>query len=227
MKFKRVTLVTINRLAKFIVSLSLFIAIAFAVQQGFFEHIADSNWVAKFVNEQGKQAVVVLMAMGAAYAALGAPRQLLAFAFGFAFGAVEGALLALVATELGCILSFYAAKWLFRSSLQRKFNKSLMKFERLVKDNTTLKVLMIRLLPIGSNLFTNVAAGATTVPAQGFFLGSFIGYIPQTLIFAYAGAGIGLSEHEKILISIALFIVSSVIGSLLYRSQFRRKVQEL
>ena len=220
MKFKRVTLVTINRLAKFIVSLSLFIAIAFAVQQGFFEHIADSNWVAKFVKEQGKQAVVVLMAMGAAYAALGAPRQLLAFAFGFAFGAVEGALLALVATELGCILSFYAAKWLFRSSLQRKFNKSLMKFERLVKDNTTLKVLMIRLLPIGSNLFTNV-------PAQGFFLGSFIGYIPQTLIFAYAGAGIGLSEHEKILISIALFIVSSVIGSLLYRSQFRRKVQEL
>ncbi len=67
MKFKRVTLVTINRLAKFIVSLSLFIAIAFAVQQGFFEHIADSNWVAKFVKEQGKQAVVVLMAMGAAW----------------------------------------------------------------------------------------------------------------------------------------------------------------
>lgn len=218
---------TISRLVKFIVSLSLFIAIAVATQQGFFEHLADSNWVVEFVKEKGQQAVAFLVAMGAVYAALGAPRQLMAFAFGFTFGAIEGAILALIATEGGCILSFYIAKWLFRSTLQQRFNNSLMKFERLVKHNTTIKVLMIRLLPIGSNLFTNVAAGATTVPSKGFFLGSFIGYIPQTLVFAYAGAGVGLSEREKIIISIGLFIISSLIGSLLYRSQFRRKVQEL
>ena len=86
---------------------------------------------------------------------------------------------------------------------------------------------MIRLLPVGSNLLTNLFAGATHVPARGFMLGSVLGYLPQMLIFSFAGAGIGLSDHHQLGISIGLFILSSVIGAYLYRSSLRKQVDEL
>ena len=86
---------------------------------------------------------------------------------------------------------------------------------------------MIRRLPVGSNLLTNLFAGATHVPARGFLLGSAIGYLPQMFIFSFAGAGIGLSDHYQLAISIGLFIVSSLIGAYLYRSRLRKQVDEL
>lgn len=96
-----------------------------------------------------------------------------------------------LAALLGCVLAFYVARLTIRSSLQRRFGRRLQNFEALISDRTWLKVLMIRLLPVGSNLLTNLFTGATHVPARGFMLGSVLGYLPQMLIFSFAGAGIG------------------------------------
>jgi len=192
-----------------------------------FAHLADSNWVAHYVEEQGAAALLVLLFSGALFTAAGAPRQVLAFVFGFTFGGINGALLGTLATMLGCILSFYIARLTMRGSLQRRFGKRLQKFETLIIHKTWLKVLMIRLLPVGNNLLTNLAAGTTSVSALSFFSGSLIGYLPQMLIFGFAGAGVGLSDHSQLIISLGLFIISSLIGAYLYRSSLQDQVEEL
>ncbi|QSX31732.1 VTT domain-containing protein [Shewanella cyperi] len=198
-----------------------------AAQAGWFEHLTDSNWVANFVKARGAYALALLFAIGALFTAIGGPRQMIAFVFGFALGGWQGALFSNFAAFAGCILCFYSARLTVRRSLQRRFGNRLQRFERLIAERTWLKVLMIRLLPVGSNVLTNLFAGATHVPARGFLLGSFIGYLPQMLIFAYAGAGIGLSDHYQLAISIGLFILSSAIGAYLYRNRLSRQVDEL
>ena len=54
------------------------------------------------------------------------------------------------------------------------------------------------------------------IPAP-FFLGSLLGYIPQTLVFALAGSGVDVGAAWRIGIAVALFLVSGVIGAWLYR----------
>ena len=77
--------------------------------------------------------------------------------------------------------------------------------------------LLIRLLPLGNNLVTNLAAGVSSVKATPFFLGSTIGYLPQTLVFSLVGSGISVDQELRIAISIFLFVISGLIGVSLYR----------
>ncbi|PIW60236.1 VTT domain-containing protein [Shewanella sp. CG12_big_fil_rev_8_21_14_0_65_47_15] len=216
-----------KRFYKAVFIVFILLVLMFAVQQGMFEHLTDSNWVARFIADRGVFALLVLLVVGAFFTAVGGPRQVIAFVFGFALGGLYGGIFSTLAALLGCVFAFYVARLTIRSSLQHRFGKRLQKFEALIINKTWLKVLMIRLLPVGSNLLTNLFAGATHVPAGGFMLGSVLGYLPQMLIFSFAGAGIGLSDHNQLGISIGLFILSSLIGAYLYRSSLRKQVDEL
>lgn len=47
------------------------------------------------------------------------------------------------------------------------------------------------------------------------------------LIFAYAGAGLGLSDQYQLGISLVLLLLSSAIGTYLYRNRLSRQVDDL
>ena len=77
--------------------------------------------------------------------------------------------------------------------------------------------LLVRLLPIGNNLATNLAVGVTNVRALPFLLGSLVGYIPQTMVFALIGSGVNVDPALRIGLAVALFLISGMIGVWLYR----------
>ncbi|MFT5539807.1 MAG: putative membrane protein YdjX (TVP38/TMEM64 family), partial [Alphaproteobacteria bacterium] len=77
--------------------------------------------------------------------------------------------------------------------------------------------LLIRLLPVGSNLLTNLAAGVSGVRAVPFVAGSTLGYVPQTLIFALVGSGLHIEPALRIGASVVLFVVSGMLGVYLFR----------
>ena len=83
--------------------------------------------------------------------------------------------------------------------------------------------LLIRFLPVGSNVLTNVAAGLSSVSGIVFVIASAIGYIPQTVIFALLGSGFNLDTWHNIGLSVLLFIASGLIGVHLYRKYRRGK----
>ena len=89
--------------------------------------------------------------------------------------------------------------------------------------------IIIRLLPFGSNLITNMVAGVAQINNRQFFLGSFIGYLPQMIIFALVGSGIEVMSVWKISLSIALLLVSSILSGHLYNKYKleRSRVNEL
>ncbi|MCE9789067.1 TVP38/TMEM64 family protein [Shewanella chilikensis] len=216
-----------KRLLKTLLLMSVLLGLMLAVQAGWFEHLTDSKWVANFIHRQGPTGLALLFAVGTLFTAVGGPRQIIAFAFGFALGGTVGALFSTFAALAGCLLSFYCARLTVHEFLQKRLGSRLQRFERLIIHRTWLKVLMIRLLPVGSNLLTNLFAGATRVSAGGFLIGSFIGYLPQMLIFAYAGAGLGLSDQYQLGISLVLLLLSSAIGTYLYRNRLSRQVDDL
>jgi uncharacterized membrane protein YdjX (TVP38/TMEM64 family) len=101
--------------------------------------------------------------------------------------------------------------------VRRIFPDKLQRFEAFISGHTFTMTLLVRLLPAGSNLVTNLIAGVSKIPKLHFFAGSFIGYLPQTLIFALAGSGLTVGSHWQIGLSIVLFIISGVMGVRLYR----------
>jgi uncharacterized membrane protein YdjX (TVP38/TMEM64 family) len=183
--------------------------------------LLDKVWIDHEVRGKGMRGELLFLGMGALATALGTPRQAISFLAGYAFGVMLGTALGIAATLGGCLLSYFYARWFGRALLTARFRERLSRIANFIHENTFSMTLLIRLLPAGNNLATNLAAGVTRAPALPFVSGSALGYVPQTLVFALIGSGITLDPGWRIGLGVTLFVGSGVLGAHLFR-KFRR-----
>jgi uncharacterized membrane protein YdjX (TVP38/TMEM64 family) len=177
----------------------------------------DAAWVDRHIRSRGFAGILFFLAVTACVSALGFPRQALSFLGGYAFGAVPGTLWTTLGTTAGCVLSFSYARLLGRSLIMRFFEPRMRRLNVFLARSPFAMTLVIRCLPVGNNTVTSLLGGLSSIPALPFIAGSFVGYIPQNLIFAVLGSGMRVDPFWRILLSAALFVLSSVLGYMLHR----------
>jgi uncharacterized membrane protein YdjX (TVP38/TMEM64 family) len=181
------------------------------------EHLFERDWIDANVRGNGLHGYSLFLAAGALMTAIGLPRQVVAFFGGYAFGVFAGLMLGAMAALGGCVLAFYYSRLFGRGLIRRMFPEKLQRFDDFIRGHPFSMTLLVRLLPVGSNLVTNLIAGVSRIPKLAFFGGSFVGYLPQTLVFALAGSGLTVGSQWQIGLSILLLIVSGLLGIRLYR----------
>lgn len=177
----------------------------------------DQGWIDREVRGRGLTGELVFIGAGALAMAVGLPRQVIAFLGGYAFGALLGTALALLSAVLGCALSFHYARLLGRALVEGRFPDKVRRLDEFLGRHPFNMALLIRLLPVGHNLSTNLIAGVSSVRALPFIAGSALGYLPQTLVFALAGSGVHLDPVWRIGSAVFLFLISAILGVWLYR----------
>lgn len=177
----------------------------------------DSQWVDEHIRSRGASGILLYIGLTAVASALAFPRQILSFLGGYAFGAEFGALWATIGTTAGCALGFTYARLMGRAFIMRFFKRRMTKLNAFLKRSPFSMTVVIRSLPVGNNAVTNLLGGLSSIPAFSFIAGSFVGYIPQNLIFSILGSGMHVEPFWRITLSATLFVLSSVFGYLLYR----------
>lgn len=193
------------------------VAVAYVFEATPLRSLLDKAWIDQEVRGKGFGGELLFLGMGALATALGAPRQALSFLAGYAFDVALGTALGVLATLGGCMLSFFYARWFGRALVTARLRERVRRIEDFVRDNTFSMTVLIRLLPVGSNLATNVTAGVSRVRPVPFLAGSAVGYIPQTLVFALIGSGVSLDPLWRIGLGAVLFVVSGLLGVQLFR----------
>jgi uncharacterized membrane protein YdjX (TVP38/TMEM64 family) len=179
--------------------------------------LLSPQWIDAEVVGHGAAGYTIFVGIGALATALGFPRQVVAFLGGYAFGAVVGTELALVAAILGCVGTFLYARGFARPLLARRLAGRVRKFDEFVGLHPFQMTMIVRLLPVGSNVLTNLIAGVSRVRAAPFFAGSVVGYLPQTLAFALVGSGVAIDPLFELALGATLFVASALLGIALYR----------
>ncbi|WP_114011212.1 TVP38/TMEM64 family protein [Cohaesibacter intestini] len=208
---------TLRPYLKGLIMIGSLVAIGYGLKAIGIADMFDEHWVDAQVKGRGVSGYLLFVAMGGLLAAVGFPRQAISFMGGYAFGFLGGTALAVLATSCGCILSFTYARLMGRGFVQRNFGKRVARFEQVLTGSPFVTTLLIRFLPVGSNLVTNLIAGVTHVRAIPFVLGSAAGYIPQTAIFALMGSGVQVDQTAQIGVGVVLFVISGALGAYLYR----------
>ncbi|MEF2145144.1 MAG: VTT domain-containing protein [Desulfovibrionaceae bacterium] len=189
---------------------------------GLDDMLRDTAWFNEHVLGNGPLSIIIYIAVGTALTAVGMPRQLVCFLGGVAFGAFFGTLLGTLACGLGCLTCTGYARLLGRQSVSRLLGKRLSKADAFLKTDPFRMALTIRLIPVGSNLITNLAAGVSSIPLWPFVLGSTLGYVPQNLVFALFGGGMNAESRTGLLLSVGtsvvLLIASAWLGISVYRN---------
>ena len=180
-----------------------------------------TGWVDEWVLGQGLLGDAVFVVVGAAATAAGAPRQGVAFLGGYAFGALEGTALALVAQVAGCAISYGWARAVGRGWAERRlagrFGHRLRPLRDVLAGSPFNATLALRLLPVGNNLALNLLAGMAAISLWPFLAASAVGYLPQTVVFALLGKGIRVDGAWQLGLAAGLFVVSAVLGLVLLR----------
>ena len=177
----------------------------------------NEAWIDARVRGHGINGALLFLLMGGIFTAIGLPRQVIAFLGGYAFSVGLGTLLGALAALLGCLLSFFYARFFGKGLLRARLGARAGRFDRFIHDHPFSMTVLIRLLPVGSNLLTNLAAGISSIRPLYFFSGTLLGYLPQTLVFALVGSGVHLAPAVKLTLAIGLFLVSGALGAWLYR----------
>lgn len=117
--------------------------------------------------------------------------SLLTLCGGFLFGVVGASVYTVIGATIGATLVFMAAKSSLGEPLRRRTGGFLRRMENGFAENALSYTLVLRLIPVFPFWAVNLAPAFLGVSLRTYVLGTFLGIIPGTCIYALAGAGIG------------------------------------
>lgn len=149
-------------------------------------------WLAQQVEAHYLLSLAAFMGIYVVTVAFSVPgAAVLTVAGGFLFGAFVSTALVLVAATAGATLLFLAARTALHDVLRARAGPWLAKLERGFAENALGYLLVLRLIPLFPFFVVNLAPALIGVRLRVFVLGTFIGIIPGTFVYANVGAGLG------------------------------------
>jgi uncharacterized membrane protein YdjX (TVP38/TMEM64 family) len=143
------------------------------------------------VKQAGAAAALAFILAYAGLVALSVPgAALLTIAGGFLFGPWLGATYAVIGATIGATIVFLAAR-AGLAGLVARAGPWVRRLENGFRRNGLYCLLALRLIPIVPFWLVNLVAGAVGLPLSVYVLGTFIGVIPVTFIYASLGNSLG------------------------------------
>lgn len=137
-------------------------------------------------------APLAFMVVYAAVIALSVPGgAVLTIAGGFLFGILAGTLYVVVAATAGATIVFLIAKTALGDALRAKAGPRIRRMEEGFREDAFSYLLFLRLIPVFPFWLVNIVPAFLGVAARTFVLGTLIGIIPGSLVFASVGNGLG------------------------------------
>jgi uncharacterized membrane protein YdjX (TVP38/TMEM64 family) len=121
------------------------------------------------------------------------PGSVLTVGAGAIYGFWGGALLVSISNLVGAVVNFLTSRYLLRGWLNRKFahNKKFHILDQAIATEGWRIILLSRISPVVPHSIVSYACGLTKLSLAKFSLASWIGFVPISAAYSYAGAFLG------------------------------------
>jgi len=116
---------------------------------------------------------------------------LLTLTGGFLFGSVVGTTVSVIGATIGASLLFLAARTAFGDMLRTRAGSAIDRMRAGFQENALSYLLFLRLIPAFPFFLVNLVPAFLNVRFSTYVIGTFIGIIPGTAVFALVGSGLG------------------------------------
>ena len=156
---------------------------SFDLQQIFRDTLA---WISGL----GVIAPVIFIAIYILACVLLLPGSILTLGAGIVFGVVKGSIVVSIASTLGAACAFLVGRYFARGWVSEKIagNEKFKAIDEAVAHEGWKIVLLTRLSPVFPFNLLNYAYGLTKVSLGHYFLASWVGMIPGTILYVYIGS---------------------------------------
>ena len=155
---------------------------------------------------------------------IGMPQWVLIGAAVVVFGPVLGGAISWVATLVSALLNFALGRALGQERLKRRLGDRAKRWVDRVSEEGVMAALLVRLVPVAPFVLINMAAGASTMKARDFAVGTAIGIVPKIAAIAVFGRGlVELVRGDNLLLGVGLLGIALVIAVFVWRVRRRHQ----
>lgn len=153
---------------------------------------------------------------------------ILTLAGGAIFGAVMGTIWVNIGATTGALLAFLLARTLLRDWVLNRFGQRMLSLDNGLNENGLSYLLFLRLVPLFPFFLVNLACGITGLSIKTYLIGTMIGILPGSFVYANAGASLASIESisqvasTRVLVSLALLGLFALIPAMYRRVESRR-----
>ncbi len=189
------------------------------VVRGFLFNIHEIRKVLQGSGLPGGKTVsaVIFVLAGGLLITMGMPRLWISAIAGAIYGAVLGILLALGAAMLGTAGVYYIGQGFLSGVVHRRMGDRLHVWKKRFQENVFWWVLIGRLFPFSNSTVMSLLCGCCKVPFGLYLVGSFLGYIPLTVVFSVFGSGGVKGNLFQIVLGFAFIGLTFLLRKLLKR----------
>jgi uncharacterized membrane protein YdjX (TVP38/TMEM64 family) len=139
--------------------------------------------------------VLAILAFGGAYVAVVAfslpGGAVMTIAGGFLFGTLIAGATVVVAATAGATILFLVARYALGDSLRGRAGPFVVRMEEGFRANALNYLLVLRLIPLFPFWLVNLVPAFVGVRTTTYVIGTFLGIIPGTFVYASVGNGLG------------------------------------
>ncbi|MDX1623178.1 MAG: TVP38/TMEM64 family protein [Gemmatimonadota bacterium] len=198
------------------------------------------DWIAaaiRWTEGRGVWTGVLLAVIWVPAALLAVPGSLLTLGTGFVLGVGWGTVVVSIGSTAGAVAAFLAGRTVGRDRVRGMIEDRprFRAVDRAVEEEGLRIVLLVRLSPIFPYNFQNYAWSVSGVGFGAYLLGSWVGMLPATVLYAYLGSGArtlaavaageaGRSTGELVLFGVGL--AATVAATVLVTRAARRALED-
>jgi uncharacterized membrane protein YdjX (TVP38/TMEM64 family) len=158
-----------------------------------FRTLAENReWLLAEVEEYRLRTVAIFFVVYVLAVAFSVPgASVLTVLGGFLFGTWMATLYVAVAATLGSAAVFLAARTALGDVLRRRVGGTLQRMERGFREDALSYMLVLRLIPIFPFWLVNLVPAFLGVPLRTYTIGTLLGIVPGTFVYASLGNGVG------------------------------------
>jgi uncharacterized membrane protein YdjX (TVP38/TMEM64 family) len=153
----------------------------------------------------------------------------LTLAGGAIFGSVMGTVYVNIGASTGATLAFLVARFLMRDWVVGRLGSRTARLDQGLRESGLSYLLFLRLVPLFPFWLINLASGITGLPLRTYVLGTVVGILPGSFVYANAGASlatidsIGGIASPRVIGSFVLLGVFALVPTLYRRIKARKE----
>ncbi|MYH01070.1 MAG: TVP38/TMEM64 family protein [Nitrospira sp. SB0675_bin_23] len=176
---------------------------------------ANRDHLLEFTNANFTTAVVLYVAVYVLQTAFSLPGgAIMTLAGGFLFGSILGTIFVNVGATTGATLAFLAARYILRDWVEQKFGKRIEPIQAGFAQNAFSYLLTLRLIPAFPFFLVNLVSGLTRIPLGTYIIGTSVGIIPGSFVYAFAGRQLGSINSLAEIASLPVLLAFTFLGVL-------------
>jgi uncharacterized membrane protein YdjX (TVP38/TMEM64 family) len=125
---------------------------------------------------------------------------------GYLFGGLYGGIYAAIGATLGGSVVFLLVRYFFRDRIRNRYAEQIERFNKNFKHSASY-LLCLQISPVTPTFFINIFTGLTSVPLYTYAWTAFVGMLPGSFIYAYAGEKLHQITHLKAIMPAYLFFI--------------------